>query len=90
MKTLLLYRPNSPHERVVLDYLRDFKMQTGRDLPTLDIDTPEGIELCRIYDIMQYPAILVRNDDGHMQNIWVGEPLPRIGEVGYYVTGAGS
>ncbi len=87
MKTLMLYRPNSPHERMVLDYLRDFKMQTGHDLETLDIDTPRGMDLCRIYDITAYPAILVMNDDGHLQTSWVGELLPRIGEVSYYVTG---
>ncbi len=87
MKTLLLYRPNSEHERMVLDYLRDFKLQTGHDLETMDVDTPQGIELCQLYGIMEYPAILVRNDDGHMQNIWTGNILPRIGEVAYYVTG---
>jgi hypothetical protein len=87
MKTLLLYRPNSEHERMVLDYLRDFKMQTGHDLETIDVDTPQGIELCQLYGIMEYPAVLVRNDDGHVQNVWMGTTLPRIGEVAYYVTG---
>ena len=87
MKTLMIYRPNSEHERMVIDYLRDFKMQTGRDLPTMNVDTPEAIELCRLYGIMEYPAILVRDDEGHMQNLWVGAVLPRIGEVSYYVTG---
>jgi hypothetical protein len=86
MKTLLLYRPNSEHERQVIDYMRDFKMQTGKDIPTMDVDTPEGMELCRLYDIMQYPAVIVTNDDGHVQNVWVGDPMPRIGELSYYVT----
>lgn len=85
MKTLLLYRPNSEHERLVLDYVRDFKMQTGKELPTLDVDSREGIELCRLYDIMQYPAIVVTDEDGKVQNIWAGESLPRVGEVSYYV-----
>lgn len=87
MKTLLLYRPNSEHERLATDYIRDFKMQTGRDLETLDVDSPEGIELCKLYDIMQFPAVLVTNDDGHVQNLWMGELLPRISEVSYYVGG---
>jgi hypothetical protein len=87
MKVLILYRPNSDHERMVLDYLRDIKMQTGKDIPTLDVDTPEGIEKCRLYGIMEYPAILATDDEGHIQNIWTGTTLPRISEVTYYVTG---
>jgi hypothetical protein len=84
----MLYRPNSEHERQVLDYLRDIKMQTGRDLEMVDVDTPQGMEMCRIYDIMDYPAIIVFNDDGHMQNSWVGrDSLPRIGEISYYISG---
>ena len=90
MKTLLIYRKNHETERTALDYIRDFKMRTGRDLDTMDADTPEGIELCRLYDIMDYPAILVRNDDGHMQNLWMGAgSMPTISEVSYYVTGGG-
>lgn len=85
MKALLFYRPNSEHERQVLDYLRDFKMQTGKDLPTMDADSPEGSRLCELYDIVQYPTIIATDDDGHMQTMWAGEVLPTIGEVSYYV-----
>lgn len=85
MNTVLLYRPNSEHERLVLDYLRDVKMQTGKELPTMDVDSPEGSELCRLYDIMEYPAILVRDDNGKLITTWVGQTLPRIGEVSYYI-----
>lgn len=87
MRTLLLYRPNSDHERIVLDYMRDFAMQTGKEIPALDVDTPQGAQTCRLYDIMSYPAILVTDSDGRMINLWVGEPLPRISEVSYYVEG---
>ena len=88
MKTMLLYRPNSEHERQVLDYLRDLKMQTGREPEVIDVDTPRGMELCSIYDIMDYPAIIVLNDDGHVQNSWIGKDnMPRIGEVSYYISG---
>ncbi|MGH7196209.1 MAG: hypothetical protein ACREGJ_00400 [Candidatus Saccharimonadales bacterium] len=85
MKTVLLYRPNSEHERVVLDYLRDFERVTGKQLPTMDVDSREGIEKVQLYDIMQYPAILATDNEGHVQQLWQGEPLPRIGEVSYYV-----
>ena len=85
MKALLLYRPNSEHSTLVENYLRDFKMQTGKTIPTVDVDSPEGIETCRIHEIMEYPAILVTDDEGRQQNIWTGTQLPRFGEVSYYV-----
>lgn len=89
MKTLILYRPNSDHERTVIDYLRDFKMQTGKDVPTMDADSREGTQLSELYGIMQYPAVLVTDDEGHVQNLWTGSAMPRIGELSYYVTDGG-
>ena len=88
MKTVLLYRPNSDHERQVLDYLRDVKMQTGKDVQTMDVDSKEGIDLCQVYGIMEYPAVLVTDNDGHVQNLWTGT-FPRIGELSYYLDDTG-
>lgn len=85
MKTVLLYRPNSDHERVVIDYLRDFHRQTGKELKTIDVDSREGIALGQLYDIMQFPAIVVTDDNGRILSQWIGQPLPRISEVSYYV-----
>lgn len=65
--------------------MRDFKAQTGKDVPVQDVDSPEGIATCQLYEIMQYPAVLVTDDEGHVQNIWTGEQLPLIGELSYYV-----
>lgn len=90
MKALLLYRPNSEHSTMVEDYLRDFKMQTGKTLQTLDVDSPEGVEVCKVHEIMEYPAILVTDDDGRELNRWTGAQLPRFGEVSYYVSDAGA
>lgn len=89
MKTLLFYRPNSEHERRALDYLRDFTAQTGKTLPTMDPDSPEGVEKCRLYDILQFPAILVTDTQGHQQNLWLGEHLPTFSELSYYVEDTG-
>lgn len=84
MKVTVVYRANSEHARTVDDYLRDFFRQTGRKLETLDPDTPTGIELCRVYDIVEYPSLLAISDDGQLQNSWRGLPLPTITEVSYY------
>lgn len=86
MKTLVLYRPNSEHATLVEGYIRDFKRQTGHDLQTLDVDTPEGIEKCRLYGVVEYPTIIATDDQGTMQNSWRGTNLPLISELSYYVT----
>lgn len=70
---------------MVEDYLRDFKMQTGKDLETVDVDSPEGIEICKLYEIMEYPAILVTDNDGSQQSLWTGMSLPRFGDLSYFV-----
>ena len=85
MKTIMMYRPNSEHERRALDYLRDFAAQTGKKLPTLDPDSREGADLSRLYEIMQFPAILATDGEGHMQAMWQGDQLPTYSELSYYV-----
>lgn len=85
MKALLLYRPNSEHSTMVETYLHDFNRRTGKTLPTMNVDSPEGIEICRVHDIVEYPAILITDEDGRQQNLWTGQQLPRFDEVSYYV-----
>lgn len=85
MKAIIIYKNESDHAREVLDYLRDFERQTGHILETLDPDTPEGASFCRTYDIVEYPSIVAMSDDGMLQNLWRGRPLPTISEVSYYV-----
>lgn len=84
MKVTVIYKPQSEHARVVEDYLRDFSRQTGKELETLDPDTPDGATLCRTYDIVEYPTVIATSDSGQMQNSWRGLPLPTISEVSYY------
>lgn len=85
MKIRVIYRDDSDHARQVNDYIRDFERQTGHRLETLDPDTAEGSSLCTAYDIVEYPAIIATSDDGMLQNMWRGLPLPTISEVSYYV-----
>ncbi|HMI09835.1 MAG TPA: hypothetical protein VK497_05575 [Candidatus Saccharimonadales bacterium] len=85
MKAVIVYKDESDYAREVLDYLRDFKRQTGHDLETIDPETPDGIDFCRAYDIVEYPSVVAISDDGVMQNLWRGRPLPTISEVSYYV-----
>lgn len=84
MRVVVVYKVESDHAREVLDYLRDFSRQTGRELEELDPETRDGAAFCRVYDIVEYPTIVALSDDGQLQNLWRGRPLPTISEVSYY------
>ena len=85
MKVVVVYKDESDHAREVYDYLKDFTRQTGHNLETINPDTRDGQEFCRVYDIVEYPTLVAISDDGSLQNIWRGTPLPTISEVSYYV-----
>lgn len=85
MKVLVLYRPNSEHGRLVEEFIHDFQQRhQAEHLEVLSIDTRDGSAMASLYDIMQYPAILVIQTDGYVQKIWVGEQLPLMDEVVAY------
>ena len=67
-----------------MTFLDDFRRQTGRELEVVNPDTMEGSSTCRVYDIVEYPSIVALDDNGILQNIWRGLPLPTISEVSYY------
>jgi hypothetical protein len=85
MKVMVIYKDNTDHAREVIDYMRDFEAQTGHTLEVIDPDTPDGAQFCRTYDIVEYPSVLATSDDGVLQHLWRGRPLPLINEVSYYV-----
>lgn len=81
----MVYKDESDHARAVTDFLRDFERQTGHKLETVDPESRDGADTCRAYDIVEYPSILALDDNGSLQNIWRGLPLPTISELSYYV-----
>lgn len=85
MRVVAVYKYESDHAREVLDYLRDFSRQTGHTVEEIDPDTPDGADFCRTYDIVEYPTMLALSDNGQLQNMWRGRPLPTISEVSFYV-----
>lgn len=88
MKILVLYRPDSEYSRAVETFIRDFKYQHEDDadkLEVLDIDSREGVDTAGLYDILEYPAILIMRDDGSMVKMWTGETLPLMEEVAGYI-----
>lgn len=85
MRVVVVTKEETDYARQVRDYLRDFKSQTGRDLEIMDPESRDGIGFCRTYDLMRFPSIIALSDEGQMQQMWVGLPLPTISEVSYYV-----
>ena len=85
MRIVVVYKEQTDYARQVIDYLADFKRQTGHDLEVLNPESPEGIDFTLAYDIMQLPTIIAISDGGILQNTWEGLPLPTISEVSYYV-----
>lgn len=83
MNVVVLYHPNSEHERRVTDFERDLTRQTAKVVELLSLETVEGAEMAKLYDVVQYPAVLARADNGTLLKLWQGD-LPLINEVSYY------
>jgi hypothetical protein len=85
MKVLILYRPHSEHARIVEEFIREFQARhESEHLEILSLDTREGSSAASLYDIVQYPAILVVQDFGRLQKSWEGPQLPLMQEVASY------
>lgn len=85
MRVVVIFKDRTDYARQVIDFIADFKRQTGHDLEEMDPESPAGIDFTQTYDIMELPFLIALSDEGIMQNTWAGLPLPTISEVSYYV-----
>jgi len=85
MKLTILWNEQTDYAREVRDWKRDYIADTGSDaIIDLDPETIAGERFAALYDILQYPAVVVTDDDGRLMNIWKGTPMPQIDEVSYF------
>jgi hypothetical protein len=85
MRIVALYHPKSDHAGKVEDYAREYHARhPDRKLELISLETTDGSTLANLYDIVQYPAILVIATDGQLQKFWQGEQLPLMNELDYY------
>jgi hypothetical protein len=84
MKAVVLYHPSSDHSRTVEDFARDFNKQKGSKLELVSLETVPGDEMAKLYDIQNYPAIIITQNDGQVVKDWQGLPLPLMDEVVSY------
>lgn len=88
MKTVILYRPNSEMARPVEMFVRDLKARYAHiKVEMVHVDDRDGIALASLYDIMDFPALMVLALDGTLLHLWQGKQLPLIDEVAAYALG---
>ena len=86
MKVVIVFRRNSDHGRMVEEFVHDFKrLHPDANLEVKDLDTREGADAAKLYDVISPPATLALRDDGSMLNMWQGEQMPLMNEVASYL-----
>lgn len=88
MKVVVLYRSKSEHGTAVEQYVRELERRTSVRLQMIEVDSREGADLAALYDVTTYPAIIATANDGTLQHMWLGQPLPLIDEVAGYALAA--
>jgi hypothetical protein len=85
MRTVILYHPDAEFAGLVQDFKRDFEQRhQDRKIDLVSLDTTEGSEMARLYDVVRYPAILVIAADGQLQKLWQDRPFPLMDQVAAY------
>jgi hypothetical protein len=85
MRLAAIYRNQEDYTTTVEEFLRDFSVRAGRSMDVIDPDSRQGAAFCETYDIVEYPTIVALSDDGSVQYMWRGLPLPTTNEVAYYL-----
>ncbi len=81
----MLYRSNSESAGQAEDYATEYgRRHPNWKIDLVDVDSPDGANMARLYDITRYPAILALSDDGGLQQLWQDEHLPLMNELDFY------
>lgn len=85
MRVFCLYRPNTEHERPVIELNGELKRRINMELELISVDTVEGDHLAQVHGVMQFPAVIATDSVGVMQKSWADGSLPLINELSYYL-----
>lgn len=86
MRVIIVGREFSDYNREVREFKREFEDRTGVEVEEIDPDSPEGTSFCEARDIVQYPTVVVSDDDGSkVMAEFKGTPLPMLDEVAAYL-----
>lgn len=85
MKVVILYHPKSDHGGRVEDYALEYqRLHDNRKLELVSLESKEGWEMAKLYDVTSYPAVLAIAKDGSLQKLWQAEQLPLSNELDFY------
>ena len=73
MNAFVFYRPKSDHSRAVETYAENVYRQLGRELELIDVDSKKAQSTLKIYDIVQYPALLILGANGSVISLTQGQ-----------------
>lgn len=85
MRVVCIWRRESDYGRIVEEWIHEFERRTGAEVEDINPDSREGEGLCRAYDIVEYPTILVLGENGQALGTWRGKDLPRFDEASYWL-----
>ncbi len=82
MTITIMYRSNSEMYRPVKEFIElTNRRYPGKEIEEIELDSREGSELAKLYNIDVYPGIVVKSDSGSVLGTWKGLPMPLIDEV---------
>jgi hypothetical protein len=86
MNLSIVYRERSDHARSVAEFVENLRRRyPDKSAKLYDIETRDGAAEASLYDIVQYPAVVVTSGDGRLLMLREGEPLPLIDEIASYL-----
>lgn len=86
MKVLILYKPNSEHDTPVQAYAREFEHRSGKTLELVDAESVQGVELAKLYDVLQFPTMVATEEDGQFIQAWPElDKWPTMSELTFYI-----
>lgn len=85
MRTVILYHPNAEFAGLAEDYKHEFEQRhADKKIELISLETVEGSEMAKLYDVVRYPAILVMDNNAILQKMWQDQPFPLMDEVSAY------
>lgn len=82
MRLALIYRKNSEQERPIIEFKEMMRRRyPDKTIEEFDLDSRIGAAQANLYGVVNYPAIIVTSNDGHVQGVWEGQPMPLLDEV---------
>ena len=83
MKIHLFYRPQTEADLPIETFLKTLG-DSAAAIELVNVDTRDGDDLSRLYNIMSYPSLIVATADGLLVKFWHGE-LPPLSEIEPYL-----